>query len=343
MPSFDFVYDFICEHFEHVGTRGNQIVARCSLCGDSAKSKRKRRFGLKYDDKNTVFHCYNCGESGSFYKLYAILKKISIEEAFSECESTKNSFDNILKNFLPKQTKSVDNTVPNFNYITQDCLTEYNYAPGILYEAYVDKLKKFRSDRKISTNIPLFIAYKGRYKGRIIIPVYNASGDMIYFQARRTNDFDQPKYLNPEWTKEIVIPNFDFFDSAKPVIITEGLLDCFSIGRQATSCLGKEVDDKFIRRIRTKCKDIIIAMDNDTEGIKATLNVYKSNLYNTDLKYFIMPDKNIKDINEFLVKNSSQNINIYEFVIKNSYSYFNYKVEREKHEINNTWKRCNKY
>jgi hypothetical protein len=321
MPSFSFVYNFVCENFENVTVKGNQFLARCPLCGDSLKSKRKKRFGLKYNDKNTVYHCYNCENSGSFYKLYAIIKKIDINTAYNECESISSTFNNILNNFLPKKDIVRKPATTNFNWITSECLNEYSREPGLIYDSYVETLRKFRKDRKIPSNIPLFISYTGRYKGRIIIPVYDINGDIIYFQARRTIENIQPKYLNPDFPKEIIIPNFDYFDPDKPIVIVEGLLDCYSIGKQSTSCLGKEVDDAFIRRIRKKCKNIIIALDNDKEGKKAMIHIRNNSTFCKSLQYFIMPYNNIKDINELLVQNNTQNINIYKFIIDNSYDY----------------------
>jgi len=346
MPSYDFVYSFMVEHFEDVKVRGNQFKARCALCGDSAKSKRKARFNLKYDDKSTVYHCFNCNDAGSFYKLYSIVKGMDINSAYGKCESIGSVFGTFLNDSIFDKNLFLKPPPPtlNFNRITKDCFTEYNSDPGMIYESYVEVLKKFRRDRRISSNIPLFIAYKGEYKGRIIIPVYNVDGDIIYFQARRTIESIQPKYLNPDFPKEIVIPNFDFFDSNKPVVIVEGLLDCYSIGKQSTTCLGLELEDEFIKRVRSKCREAIIALDNDIEGKKATAKIIKSSRYNRELKYFIMPYKNIKDINELLVKTSAENINIYEFIIDNSYNYLNYLLKSEDcNETNNTGKRCYKH
>jgi hypothetical protein len=328
MPAYDFVLNFLLENFENVKIRGNQITARCALCGDSAKSNRKARFNLKYDNKSTVYHCWNCADSGSFYKLYAIIKKIDVNDAYRECEpGIGESFISILDSFKAKNAlicrdKSEYHT---FNEITKDCLTEYNFEPGIINESSVEVLKKFRKDRAISSNIPLFFAYKGRFKGRIIIPVFNIAGDIIYFQARRTVDSMQPKYLNPTFPKEVIIPNFDFFELGKPVVVVEGLLDCYSIGKQSTACLGKEIDYEFIKRIRTKTKDIIIALDNDSDGIKST-NQIREGKFGREVRYFITPYKNIKDINELLTSIGPENINMYEFILTNSYDYFNQKA-----------------
>jgi 5S rRNA maturation endonuclease (ribonuclease M5) len=331
MPSFQLVQDFVLENFDNVKIKGNQITARCSLCGDSAKSKRKARFNLKYNDKETLWHCWNCGNSGNFYKLYALIKKIDINQAYNECESIEHTFNGFNSAIFYKrdirEDKPAEIPTANFNHILKDCFTEYNYPPGILNEVYIGTLREFRRTRCVSTNIPLFISYRGEYMGRIIIPIYDVGGNIIYFQARRTNEIDQPKYLNPVFPREAIIPNFDFFDGLNDIIITEGLLDCYSIdSKNVTCCLGKEIDDSFIERIRTKCKKIIIALDNDKEGINATLKIIKDSLYNGRMKYFIMPDKykDIKDINELLVNMNGKNINMYSFIINHTYEHTKY-------------------
>jgi hypothetical protein len=320
MPSYQFVLNFLFENLEGVTFKGNQFNARCPICGDSAKSTRKKRFNLKYNDRSTVFHCFNCNESGDFYKLYSLVKNVSTAEAFRVCESIDSLWSN--GNFFDRfKLKEESKEVQSFNWILDDCFSEYNQEPGIIYEAYVKLLKSFRQERNIPTKIPLFIAYRGKYKSRIIIPVFDNMGNLVYFQARATTSI-QPKYLNPDFPKEMVIPNFDFIE-AGPVFVTEGLLDCYSIGRQSTACLGKEITDTFINRLKQKvvyAENIIIALDNDLDGIKATVKLMKNSNYGKQMRYFFMPEKykKIKDINQLSIVFEGE---LFTFLLNNTVDY----------------------
>ncbi len=320
MPTYEFVLDFLCKNLEGVKSKGNQITARCPICGDSKKSKRKKRFNLKYADKDTVFHCFNCGEAGDFYKLYGLIKNITPTAAFSACESISSRWNGDLfkKHVEPHETHEA----VSFNYILKDCFSEYNYEPGIIYESYVDILKKFRKDRQVPSRVPLFIAYRGEYLGRIIIPAMDNMGNIVYFQGRSTSEYIKPKYLNPSFPKEIVIPNFDFIDPNKPVVVTEGLLDCYAVGTQGTTSLGKEISEEFIKRIYKKTKAmerIIISLDNDKDGYKALIKVMKGR-YGRKIRYFIIPEeyKQIKDISELSLVFPGD---VYSFIINNTMEY----------------------
>jgi hypothetical protein len=189
---------------------------------------------------------------------------------------------------------------------------------SIVAIAYLTKLAEFRKSRHIPDNIKLYIAYKNKFKNRIIIPVTN-NGDIIYFQGRRIFADMQPKYLNPDFPKEYVIPNIDKFDLSMPIIITEGLLDCYSIGSQATSCFGKEINDDFIDRINCKKFNLVIAMDNDADGYKAIKKIIGSK-HGRKMRYFLMPEKykQCKDINELAC---TLRLNIYDFIINNTIDY----------------------
>ena len=83
MIDLQIVSEFVYENFENITTEKNneQFIARCSLCGDSDKSKRKRRFYLYYNNGNPIYHCFNCGDSGTFLKLYSLIKSITINES----------------------------------------------------------------------------------------------------------------------------------------------------------------------------------------------------------------------------------------------------------------------
>ena len=318
MPSFEFVLNFLHENFENVKVNGNQVMARCVLCGDSVRNKRKRRFNLKFKDRDTVWHCWNCGESGSFYKLYSIIKKVETGEAYRECESIGSLFGNISFD-KPYNGSIKPPPISNFNWIRQQCLTESNKTHSIIERQYIKALQDFRRERNIPTEIELLVAHKGEYAGRFIIPSCDKDGNIIYFQGRRIAESLKPKYKNPAFPKESIIPNFDFFNPDLPVIITEGLLDCYTLGHQGTACLGKEINENFIKRIRHKCKDIVIALDNDPDGRKAILKFVNSK-FGREVRYFIMPKKykHIKDISEL---SGVLDEDVYGYIINNIVDY----------------------
>lgn len=335
MVDLSFVTDFVMENLllPSVNSRtGTEFVSRCPICGDSKKSKTKRRFHLRYESEERIYyHCFNCHDTGSFLKLYAFVKGMSVKEAIKELR--KFDPDKIKKALKTKKKERQEikqqPQSQNFNYILNDCIGVNSTKLGHRQVKLQQTLIEFKQNRKI--DFPVFIAYKGRWKDRIIIPVIENS-QIIYFQGRSISDELQPKYLNPTAEKEHVILNKEKFEKDKHIIITEGLLDAMSIGFQGTACLGASITDDFITLLLKYSPKIVIALDNDTTGYVKLRKLLEESKYASQISFFLMPEtyKYIKDLNELKVKYSIDNL--YSFIEDNIYASFmtKFKLKTEK-------------
>jgi len=322
---------------ENVSYKDASFHCRCPICGDSKKSIKKKRFHLKFiDENNTKAHCFNCDWSGNFESLYAYINGITLSEAYKRINQIKYNDikESLFKKYKnKKENKKNNNCLNNFNIILKDCVSEKSKTNGIITRKYKEALKKFRHDRKIPDKIELFISFRGKYKGRIIIPIIQ-NGNIVYFQARSLHKNAKMKYINPPSEKN-VIPNIDKFDKNKYIVVTEGLIDSFMVDN-GTCCLGKCINDNFILSCLNKTeKGVIIALDNDKSGKDSTLKIIADSLYKDRLLYFIMPAEysNITDLNELIIKNSDIE-DVYSFIVKNSYNFFEYIVLNGLKEIN---------
>jgi hypothetical protein len=322
--SISFVTNFIYENFENVTVTksGTHFHARCLLCGDSKKSLKKKRFHLQYDGSESIyFHCLNCSESGTFIKLYSLVKHTSIEDSIKSLRTfDKDSL--FSKKPDPIKNQEVKNSLENFNHILEDCIDESYNGESILLKEYKKSLLEFKEKRKIPENVNLSIAYQGKYKGRILIKVLDEDKNILYFQGRSISPNLEPKYLNPSFEKSTVIPNIELFiNKEKPIIVVEGLIDSFMLGENGTSCLGKEIDDSFLEVLLEKSDKVIIALDNDIAGYKSLIKIIENSKYASQIRYFLFPKeyKSFKDLNELAIKKS---INIFEFVLENTFSLF---------------------
>jgi hypothetical protein len=301
--------------------RSHKINSRCPFCGDSKKSKTKKRFWIKFkDDENIcIFHCFNCEVRGNFYKLYAFIEKIGEKDAREKFESTHIALQYVKNNLLNKTLITLENPdteIKLFNWIKEYCFSkgENGYTATVALR----RLEDFRKKRLIPDWVELFIAFKEPYTGRVIIPIYNENGDIIYFQARSLAKNPAIKYLNPEADK-ILKP--DLSEHKEPLIVTEGLINSFMLPRHGTPCLGSSISDEFLKYLFSKFNDIIIASDNDKAGYKGLKKILNESIYASKLKYFLMPKeyKDINDLNELKMKKKND-INIIKFVIDNSFS-----------------------
>jgi 5S rRNA maturation endonuclease (ribonuclease M5) len=346
MISLETVTAFMLQHFEKVTitSNGTHFLARCLLCGDSKKSERKKRFNLDWKNGKPVYKCWNCGKSGSFFKLYMIVNGCSEEETkralfkYNAKKIVKSLENPIIKggvlktpdDFYKDKPESDSLTPPGpyrkyFNRYIKEFTNERYKVDSILFDSWMKILNDFRNSRKIPYNYEILYAWTGEYQGRIIIPIFDKFKNLIYFQARRLPGADvDPKYKNPISKKETIVLNEYKFRDDRYIIITEGLLDAFMIGNQGTTCLGKEMSEYLIRRIEKHTNlrpGIILVYDNDEDGQKALRKFMKTDLKKM-VKYFIMPKEYIdcKDINNIRVKYDIKDM--YDFVVKNSYEFY---------------------
>jgi hypothetical protein len=328
------VTQFMMQHFEQtvVSNNGTHFLARCLLCGDSEKNQYKKRFNLDWNDGVPGWHCWNCGRHGNFIEIYSIVKGISYDDAKKEIfkydkKSIKRQMNEYKKRPKEQNKKEID--YDDFNWIKKKCYSIPKYIPeelGYMENQYLARLANFIETRKIPSKYKIYICHSGKYKGRIIIPIFNEINRIIYFQARRIPNTDiEPKYDNPVAPKELCILNKHLFDRNKSIIVHEGLIDAFMVGDQGTSCLGKEISEELIKiLLNLTDKDVIIALDNDSEAYKALAKFMKKNKYAHQVKYFLYPMEfeRYDDINN-IVRSNEQQLDVYELIIKNSVSYSN--------------------
>lgn len=327
------VEEFLFTSCEKVKRKsGMGYVLRCPVCGDSKKNPNKRRchvdYYAQYDE--WIYTCYNGGcpePTGNIQSLYANVKGISWKEADRELndkEYDASKAKQRLKNtnkFVEQEDEETSNGVLDLDL--NECFDVNDKPEGRIHKKMVQKLIDFKKDRLIE-HVQCFIAHKGKYKGRLILPVY-INDEMVYFQGRTAFDEIEPKYLNPDVKKDSIILNSDKFDKEKYIIVTEGLIDAYMVEHnQGTSCIGASISDDLLSSlVKMTNKGVIVALDNpitDESGIKNYIKLLEDSKYGKNLRYFFMPYDDIKDLNQ--LKKEKNIPNIYDFVLENSYSHF---------------------
>ncbi len=122
-----------------------------------------------------------------------------------------------------------------------------------------------------------------RFRNRVTIPIRDASGKMAGFGARILNPEDQPKFLNSPQTvlfdKGRLLYGLDQARKAiraeDQVVIVEGYLDVIAL-HQAGFCntvspMGTALTEDQLRMLKRFTRRIVLALDPDAAGQKATL------------------------------------------------------------------------
>ena len=322
----------ICDHYSY--RRGGGFKARCPVCGDSKKNARMQRLHINWYQKYDAWmcQCWNGGcefRSGNIYSLYAEVTGSTYHESKKYIDQDIYNTEEIKKR-LSKRVKPVqvvDDSPQILDLDMKDCLSVDSKTDDRVEKRYLYALQQFVSKRKVSDH-PLFIAHSGRYKNRVIVPVY-IDGKMVYFQGRSVSKSVDPKYLNPEVDKSTILMNRDNFDRTKSIMVTEGIIDAWMVeSNQGTSILGAYFDDDVIKQLLTMTdEDVILCFDNpltDEAGRKVMTQHIAESKYKNRVKYFLPDRKDFKDLNDLRCKWDG---NIYNYILNNSFSSLNIKVK----------------
>jgi hypothetical protein len=325
--------DFVFQNLQNVSRKPNGgYHCRCPLCGDSKKSKIKKRLHIDFYKKADVFvfTCYNCGESGSIYHLYSLVKNVTSSIAQKELNTVQWNGEVLKRRLQPVQeTIEIDKIEDEIKDYCKGWITRNSKVEGTIEK----RLQKALIDFEVSRKVPVtcFATVEGPFKGRAIIPLYQ-DGVLKYFQGRALFG-QEPKYLNPPVKKEGLILNKDNFERDKYIIVTEGLLDAYSVGNQGTAILHATISQKYIESLMPFTNaGVIFALDNDSTGVSKVKKYIKDKVFQNfrNVGIFFMPDeyKHLKDMNDLKVKTFIDDL--YTFVLKNSYYPDNYLLSKIK-------------
>jgi DNA primase len=125
--------------------------------------------------------------------------------------------------------------------------------------------------------------YHDRFHSRILFPVRDATGRMAGFGARILNPNELPKFINSPQTilfdKSNLLYGLDLarkaIRAADQAVIVEGYLDVVLLHqagfKNTISPMGTALTEMQMRQIKHFTRRIIMALDPDAAGIKATL------------------------------------------------------------------------
>lgn len=303
---------------------------------------------LSFNIKENYYHCFSCGASGDNIKLVKEVLHCSFNEAIEfitgnkyntiNYSTTKNeskndyNFSNIYKTFI----NLLDHNEAS-DYLKKRGITEKQIKENQIKNLPKDKkeqnsiikelLKYYSKDNLIKSgivsknkendNIYLF-----HYKHRLIIPYFDTDGKNINsIQGRTIDEEIKPKYLFNRNAKDAIY-NINKLGNTKDIVICEGVIDALSLerlGYDSIALSGATKINLLEKYNLLKQYNIYSFSDNDNAGNQLIKDISKYDNYKgAFLLQGFTNDKNIKDINELLVKSDVKT-----FTIDNiSYDYF---------------------
>lgn len=184
---------------------------------------------------------------------------------------------------------------------------------------YQKHLNKTYDDQIILSNLR-YIKYISEknvcyFSNRVIFPIKNADGQVVGFSGRAIDENNEIKYLNTPETDYFIkghnlynYSSLEFDENNSTIYLCEGYMDVialYQIGiKNAVAIMGTALTDQQIELIKAKLnqiKRIVLALDNDESGKKATITCIKllarkrvHNLYQLD--YSDLKQKDLDEI-----------------------------------------------
>ena len=274
-----FLMEYVKEITPQSKTSPYQFV--CPFCGSGLGTHQTGAFTV-YPETNS-YHCFACGKSGDIFNLYGEINKIN------DFKTILNELANKYKVYVPSDYTSRENKnkdYTKFFAVAEQHLqeTEYLTRRGISLD----------TQRKFHCGYVSSFMYKGNQTTpAIIIPTSNTS-----FMWRSTIENIKQKRGTAHILNTQALNNEYCF-------VVEGEIDCMSVDECGFSCigLGSTSNIRKIFNYDTSKTVLIIAMDNDKAGCKATTELEKLCKQNK-LPYIKAPQDvwgDCKDANELLV------------------------------------------
>lgn len=116
-------------------------------------------------------------------------------------------------------------------------------------------------------------AYYHPPSDRVVLPVLDSSGAVVYWQARAL-DGRQPKYMSPEADKAKVLPRFG---SAPFPTLTEDILSAFKVGLvgEGWAVMGTKVSAFALRLLMARNVPVNVWLDPDPAGQRGAMKIIK--------------------------------------------------------------------
>lgn len=265
------------------------------------KSDRRGRGGVRLDNNNWSYHCFNCGFKCNFTLGRTISK--NARSFLSYCGIDKDQIDRYNleslqhKDLLDFTKLKKDRKKIEFKEWHLPAEAELVTLDNPKHQKYVEYL----NTRKVSIKDYPFMCtpdMEGRQSNRIIIP-YTYDNKIVGYTSRYLDD-RTPKFINEQQQGYVFGTDLQQKDW-EVCIVVEGIFDALSIN--GCALLHNTISDQQAEVIRNisspwHTKKVIVVPDQDKTGLQICNRAL-------DLGFFVsIPnwDIDVKDVNDSVVK-----------------------------------------
>ena len=180
------------------------------------------------------------------------------------------------------------------------------------------------------------------YNNRIMFPLYDITGKVVGFSGRRYDDIKENKYVNTRETdifkKGEMLYHYhiakDECRVSKSVIVMEGFMDVIrasTIGiKNTVALMGTALTKDQINLLKRLSKNIILCLDGDEAGVKATL-ANGELLLKEGIEVKVVPLPNPDDPDSYILKNGKDK---FVGLLENALNFSDFKLNKLKEKVN---------
>ena len=259
-------------------SRGNRAY-HCPEC-----KHHKLKLEINLDETSSHFQsyqCWVCGVKGK--KLTTLFKKVKAD--IDKVEQLKLLTKSVSKDSKKEEVVNKKITLPD------EFISLVDPPKNLATKHALHYLKTRNITREDIIKYNIGYCEFGKYSNMIIIPSYDANGNLNYFTSRNFNKNSSIKYKNPDVSRDIIGLEL-FINWNTPITLCEGMFDAMAIKRNVVPLLGKTIQPSLMKKLITSSvQKIYIALDKD--AIKQALN-FCEQLMNEGKEVYLV-DLNEKD------------------------------------------------
>ena len=300
--------------------RGNSFIGKCPFHNEKTPS-------FNVSDEKGLFHCFGCKVGGNAITFLMKYKNLSFGEAINELSifaglniNFQSSSDfkkknDLLSLFFEANVFFKDSLKLNkgaYQYISSriknnDVISnfEIGYCPSDEELIKFLDQKGFGLEEIKKTDLLIRNSqnqYFGRFKNRLIFPIFNFSEKIVGFGGREINGNSKIKYINSQESEifkksEILFglkQNQESIRKNKIIILVEGYMDVISLAENdinlAVASMGTSLSKTQILKMWNLCNIPYICFDGDEAGRNS------SKIIATKILEFLIPGKSFKFI-----------------------------------------------
>jgi len=325
------------------------FIFRCPFCGDSKKSKKKKRGNLYKNGGKFFYHCFNCNKNTTFYSflkdinynLWLEYRKQVLTDNF--CLTKKDDIGNVLTksdNKVKKISTAPEilntlqiKTLPFSHIANQYLLVNRKIPKETLTKFFYVSPESFYTFSKEHLNIPTSEIATYYWVGWYFYSVFDKD-KIIGFQLRKIEQLNETKiggglryfifkYNSNSLKNEDnnLIFNYSNCNFSKRFYVYEGVFDSLYT-KNSIALTGISKYLFLLDLSEEKRKNCVIVFDNDFKYNKEVSKILLKVL-SKGMSVFIAPphlEKEFKDINELVAKQGYTSEDIQHLIDGNIYS-----------------------